>query len=192
VGTKTGTAECLPGDGPRLGDAGGRPVRSAAHPREPVTPVPAKPPAPCPISVQNLRPPVKRGAGGPARCGVAPPPVLARIQAVVGEGPVQLGCRGGVGRVSLRHLCGMTRHVWRLNSRPVSSLGCRSTSSERPRLGRRAPAPVASGVSAIARCTECGPARWWCNSTAPRREDAASWRLCRAGPWRGAAWLSVP
>ena len=107
------------------------------------------------------------------------PPVLARIQAVVGEGPVQLGCRGGVGRVSLRHLCGMTRHVWRLNSRPVSSLGCRSTSSERPRLGRRAPAPVASGVSAIARCTECGPARWWCNSTAPRREDAASWCLCR-------------
>jgi len=136
VGTKTGTAECLPGDGPRLGDAGGRPVRSAAHPREPVTPVPAKPPAPCPISVQNLRPPVKRGAGGPARCGVAPPPVLARIQAVVGEGPVQLGYRGGVGRVSLRHLCGMRR----LNSRPVSSLGCRSTWSERPRVGRRAPA----------------------------------------------------
>ncbi len=97
-----------------------------------------------------------------------------------GEGPVQLGCRGGVGRVSLRHLCGMRR----LNSRPVSSLGCRSTSSERPRVGRRAPAAVASGVSAIARCTECGPARWWCNSTAPRREDATSWRLCCLGPWR--------
>ena len=99
-----------------------------------------------------------------------------------GEGPVQLGCRGGVGRVSLRHLCGMTRHLWRLNFWPVSSLGCRSTSSERPRVGRCAPAPVASGVSAIARCTECGPARWWCNSTAPRREDAASWRLCRLAP----------
>ena len=140
-----------------------------------------KPPATCPISVQNLRPPVKRGAGERPRCGVGArsggtsPPVLAGIQAVVGEGPVQLGCRGGVGRVSLRHLCGMTRHLW-----PVRSLGCRSTSSERPRLGRRAPAPVASGVSAIARCTECGPARWWCNSTVPRREDAASWRLCRS------------
>ena len=101
-----------------------------------------------------------------------------------GEGPVQLGCRGGVGRVSLRHLCCMTRHLWRLNFWPVSSLGCRSTSSERPRLGRRAPAPVASGVSAIARCTEYGPARgtrlWWCNSTASRREDATSWRLCRS------------
>ena len=79
---------------------------------------------------------------------------------------------------------GRVLETGRLNFWPVSSLGCRSTSSERPRLGRCAPVAVASGVSAIARCTECGPARWWCNSTAPRREDATSWRLCCPLPWR--------
>ena len=51
---------------------------------------------------------------------------------------------------------GRVLETGRLNFWPVSSLGSRATSSERPRLGRGAPAPVASGVSAIARCTECG------------------------------------
>ena len=86
---------------------------------------------------------------------------------------------------------GRVLETGRLNSWPVRSLGCRSTSSERPRVGR-APVAVASGVSATARCTECGPARWWYNSTAPRREDATSWRLCRLAPGAALRWLSVP
>jgi len=89
----------------------------------------------------------------------------------VGAARVPRGCRPGQPAASLRHEASQ----FLASAQP----GMPVYVSERPRVGRRAPAPVASGVSAIARCTEGGPARWWYNSTAPRREDATSWRLCR-------------